>query len=133
MLKSSTICLQIERSFAEVYPFLADPRQLPNWFPLTKADLTRIEPERWRIVAPQGFRIVTFTPPNPFGILDCSVDSLGYPTRQFVVRAFANGAGTELHVTLLQAQGTSDQSFASEVEWFRSDLSALKSYLEPRA
>ena len=133
MFKSCTISLQIKRPFAHVYAFLVDPQQLPNWFPIQISDLIRIEEDRWQLLGPQGRRTLTFTGPNRFGILDFVVEGPDQLKRQFVVRAFPNGEGTEVHYTLLQLPGLSDERFASEVEWFRSDLSALKSHLEAEA
>ena len=48
------------------------------------------------------------------------------------MRVFANGEGCELTYTMYQRAGTSDASFASEIEWVRADFLALKSLLETR-
>ena len=80
---------------------------------------------------PQGRRVMRFMPQNDFGVLDYQVYEQGEsagPTRP--LRLIANQDGTDLQMTWFQQPGVSDEQFRSEVEWTRSDLLRLKTFLE---
>lgn len=130
MLKSETISVQIARPLADVYAFLSNPENLPRWLGLRGREFVQLGNGRWQMMFERGTRVLTFAPPNEFGVLDFTMEDEGRPPRKTAVRVIENDGGTELLYTQLQTAGMSHAAFSSDVEWVRTDLAVLKTYLE---
>ncbi len=130
MFKSLTISVQIERPLAEVYEFLAEPRNFPTWASNLGTSFKHLSGNDWVTDTRSGRVILRFAERNAFGILDHAVFAEGSSPRMTPMRVFANGEGTELSYTLLQRGGITDAAFQSEAEWVTSDFNALKAMLE---
>jgi hypothetical protein len=131
MLKARTLTVLINRSVEDVYGFLVEPANLPRW---TMIEGGRPEPTKgplaWSFEGHRGKVLVRFTPPNPFFVLDYSVQSGAHLWQSSSVRVIRNGNGSVVTHTSVQQPLVSDASFASEEEWINSDLMVLKSLLE---
>ena len=131
MLKSRTLTVQIARPVKEIYAYLLDPANLAGW---TLVENGRPMPDAgplvWSFEGPRGAVIVSFTPANPFFVLDYTLSMAGQVAHSAHVRLIPNGEGTVLTHTSVQQPLTSDAAFASEEEWMQSDLLVLKSLLE---
>ncbi|WP_338720989.1 hypothetical protein [Devosia sp. XK-2] len=131
MYPSRTISFTIGRPYSEVYGFLSQPRNLSRWTKgLLVGPIEPVGPNVWRTDFGGEVVDLHFTPDNAYGVLDLEVRSQTKAIRRYYVRLFPNGEGAELCVTVMQRAGESDVEFQSEVEWLRSDLGILKSYLE---
>jgi hypothetical protein len=130
MFKSRTISIPIDRPYAEVYEFLAEPRNFPSWASNLGADFAHVGGTEWSTTTRTGRVILRFASRNDFGVLDHAVYAEG--TKPFItpMRVIANGDGAEILFTLLQRPGMTDAEFESEAEWVRSDFDALRSLLE---
>jgi hypothetical protein len=131
MLNSVVIVISISRPYAEVYKFCADPLNFGRWNLLPDEPMEAVGVNEYLVNLPQGRRVMRFMPPNDFGVLDYQVYEQGEsagPTRP--LRLIANQDGTDLQMTWFQQPGVSDEQFRSEVEWTRSDLLRLKTFLE---
>ena len=130
MRRSHTITLHIERPYAAVYGFLADPRNFSQWAGLDEATFTPLEGGDWQAMTSGGLRHYRFTPPNEFGVLDHAQFVPGETPVFVSMRVLANEEGSEVVVTFFARHGLSDAEFASTIEWITSDLFTLKSVLE---
>jgi hypothetical protein len=131
MLNSVVVTVSIARRYAEVYSFCADPLNFGRWNLLPNALLEQIGGNEYLVDLPQGRRVMRFMPHNDFGVLDYQVytpGELSGPTRP--LRLIPNEAGVDLQMTWFHQPGVSDEQFRSEVEWLRSDLLRLKTFLE---
>ncbi len=133
MLNSVIVTVSIARPFAEVYSFCAEPMNFGRWNLLPDTLIAPLGGYEYLVDLPQGRRVMRFMPLNQFGILDYQVYEQGQsdgPTRP--LRLVPNGDGADLQMTWFQQPGVFDEQFVSEVEWLRSDLLRLKTYLETR-
>ena len=76
MRQSHLIQFSIARPVEEVYAFLADPLNYPRWAAVD-GGITQIRQNEWLTRTAFGDRIVRFTEPNPYGILDHAVYAHG--------------------------------------------------------
>jgi hypothetical protein len=131
MLNSEVVTVSIERPFAEVYDFCIDPLNFGRWNALPGSTMEPLGGNEYLVDLPQGQRVMRFMQPNAFGILDYQVFESGQadgPVRP--IRLVPNENGTDLQLTWFQRADVSDEQFRSEVEWLRSDLMRLKTFLE---
>ena len=131
MLNSEVVIVSIDRPFAEVYDFCIEPMNFGRWNSLPGSTMEPLGGNEYLVDLPQGRRVMRFMLPNPYGILDYQVFERGEtdgPTRP--IRLVRNGAGTDLQLTWFQQPGVSDEQFRSEIDWLRSDLFRLKTFLE---
>jgi hypothetical protein len=131
MMRSEVVKVAIERPFAEVYAFLAEPLNFTQWAANPGSEMSPVEGHDWLVELPPGPRVVRFTPRNPYGVLDYQA----FPTEESSgpvtpVRLMPNGSGSELWVTWYQRPGISDERFSSDLEWLQADLGRLKTLLE---
>ena len=105
--------MTIERPPSEVYAFVSDPKNLPQWASGLNAAVK-----------------VRFVDKNPFGVLDHYVKVDSGPEVYMPMRVFPNGEGSEVLITVFQQPGASEEKFAEDTQWVRRDLEALKELLE---
>lgn len=128
-MKSRIVHISIERSWRDVYAFAAKPENMPLWASGLSSGL---EPDGtdWITSGPLGNARVTFTPPNDFGVLDHLVTMESGLKVHNALRVVQNGDGAEVMFTLLKLPDMNDERFASDAEWVKKDLQALKTILE---
>ncbi len=131
MLASEVIKVAIERPFADVYEFLAEPLNFATWAANPGSSMEPLDGGDWLVDLPRGRMAIRFAPRNNFGVLDYQVFPPGGESRSAVpVRLIPNGEGAELIMVWFQAPGTTDERFQSDVQWIASDLQRLKTLLE---
>jgi len=130
MRRSHTITLQIDRPYAAVYKFMADPRNFSQWAAVDEGTFEPLGGGDWRAMTAGGLRHYRFTPPNAYGVLDHAQFVPGEVPLFNPMRIFANEDSTELQFTFFQRAGMSDEAFVSTVEWITTDFLTLKSLLE---
>jgi hypothetical protein len=130
MYQRHVLHLSIERPVREVYAFLADPMNYPKWSAVVAGTMTQIGPREWSAATEFGERIFRFAEPNPYGVLDHAVYAAGTEPVMMPMRVFANGDGCELVFTFFRRPGTTDEQFASAIEWVTMDFLVLKGLLE---
>ena len=131
MRASTVIKVSIERPYAEVYEFLADPHNFAKWAANPGSEVKVLDGGDWLIEVPSGKRVIRFAPRNNFGVLDYQTfppGENGGPVTP--VRLIRNGDGCELLIVWPQRPGMSDERFKSDAEWVESDLQRLKTLLE---
>lgn len=132
MFRSETISIAIDCPFQDVYEFLAEPLNLPTWWSNLGGSIRHSGGSDWVSDTSEGPVVIRFAPRNAYGVLDHAIFREGETAVTTPTRVFANDDGAEITYTLFQRPGISDAVFASELEWVRSDLLALKSLLESR-
>lgn len=127
--ESRTVSVSIDRTAAEVYAFLSQPENFPQWASGLCSSI-RPDGDAWLADTPNGPMKVRFTAPNAFGVLDHYV----YPAPEQEVyvpmRVLAKGQGSEVLFTLFRQADMSDERFAEDLGWVERDLRDLKALLE---
>jgi hypothetical protein len=126
----------IDRPFAEVAAYLAEPRNYPAWATGLSSGLepatpgSGADPGEWLAAAPEGRAYVRFSPANDFGIADHRVRFPEGTVVDIPLRALRNGTGTTVVLTLFRRPDASDDQFATDADWVRRDLASLRTLLE---
>jgi len=130
--KSHTISVALSASPAVVYEFASDPRNLASWAPGFCRAIERKD-GRWVVDSPIGEVSIEFAEPNSRGVLDHAVTLESGARFDNPMRVVANGSGSEVLFTLLQAPESSDSAFADDIKTVEGDLLALKRAVESLA
>ena len=123
------IHLSIARPWAEVYAYVSDPRNLPQWAAGLSRTAIRQDGERWVADSPMGEVGIRFVPPNAFGVVDHDVTLPDGTTVTNPLRVQANGDGAEVIFTLHLRPGVSQADFTADAVRIRTDLAKLKRIL----
>ena len=133
MLKSEVIVTHIDRPFAEVYAFLVEPANFLQWAANLGSEMTLLGDREYEVEVSTGRIAIQFSEPNDYGVLDYVARKLDAETGfTNQVRLYPNGDGSDLAYTMWQRAGVSDEQYASDQVWLKSDLSRLKTLLESR-
>jgi hypothetical protein len=128
-VEARTITVRIDRPFATVLDFLADPTNWNEWaFGLGKN--IRQSKDGWIADSGGGSAKVRFTPRNNFGVVDHTVIRSSGQRVYVPMRLIVNGSGCELLFTLFREPNMSDTQFDSDAEFVQRDLNRLKSLME---
>ena len=124
------ISVSIRRPPAEVYDFVADPRNLPRWAAgLARAEVHR-EGDAWIAEAPFGKVRVKFVERNSLGVLDHDVTLESGETVHNPMRIIPRSEGCEFVFTLFRRPGMSGDDFQRDKAAVEADLRTLKQLLE---
>ena len=129
MSESQHLSTYIERSAAEVYAFVGDPANLPNWAAGLSGSIEQRE-GRWFAESPMGEVEVTIVPDNPYFVLDHDVKLPDGTTFNNPMRVIADGNGCEVVFTLRRRPDLSDEDYEADATAIRTDLATLKRLLE---
>jgi hypothetical protein len=129
MSESQHLSTYIERSAAEVYAYVGDPANLPNWATGLSGSIEQRE-GRWFAESPMGEVEVSFVPANPYFVLDHDVKLLDGTTFNNPMRVIADGNGCEVVFTLRRRPDLSDDDYEADATAIRTDLATLKRLLE---
>jgi uncharacterized membrane protein len=127
--RSRHVSVSIDRPADEVYAFVANPANLPQWAAGLSGSIQNINGD-WIAESPMGTVKVEFTPKNDFGILDHQVALPSGETVYNPMRVFPNDDGSEVVFTVYQRPGASEEMFAEDANAVTRDLEALKTLLE---
>ena len=128
-MKSRTVSVSIRCPASDIYGFVVDPRNLPEW---ATAFCRSVRPngDAWLVESPLGevgFRIV---PRNSWGVLDHVVTLANGQEVLNPMRVIANGPESEVLFTLFQPEETSDLQFLEDCAMVEQDLRSLKRVME---
>lgn len=127
--KAKHISVSINCPTAQVYEFVSNPENLPQWAAGLSGSIQKIN-EEWIAESPMGRVKVAFAEKNTFGVLDHDVTLPSGVTVYNPLRVFPNNSGSELVFTLYHRPDMSDQSFAEDAGLVEKDLEKLKALLE---
>lgn len=127
--KSRTISVQIDRAPKEVYDFVSDPQNLPEWAKAFCKSIRKSNSD-WIMETPQGPMNIRFVPRNTLGVLDHYV-MMASGTEVYVpMRVVPNGSGSEILFTIFRLPGMTDKEFSEDAALVEKDLEGLKNVLE---
>ena len=127
--ETRTVSITIDRPWREVYAFASIPLNFQRWASGLGGSLRR-SGEDWSAQGPDGPVRIRFSEPNDFGVLDHWVTPESGAEIYIPLRVIPNGTGAEVTLTLLRAEGRTDEAMAADEDWVRRDLQALKTLLE---
>ena len=128
-MQSRHISIVINRRADTVYDYASKPENLSSWASgLARSDVLS-EGARLTADSPMGPVVITFAPPNQFGVLDHDVT---LPTGEIVtnpLRVIPHPEGAEVVFTIRQ-RGMSDEEFDRDARTIGEDLATLKALVE---
>lgn len=129
LMETRTITTSIGCPPQDVYDFIVEPENLPQWAPGFAQSVTK-ERNEW-IVSTSGGRVrIAFVERNAFRVADHYV--IAEPDNEFYnpMRVVPNGDGAEVMFTLFKPPDASPEQFAEDARLVQRDLRTLKSILE---
>jgi uncharacterized membrane protein len=126
-----TLSIGIDRPYAAVAKFLAEPLNYPKWATGLSTGIARDEAaSQWVAQTPHGRAVVRFTPANDFGVADHWVSIAGGNEIYIPLRSVANARGAQVSLTLFRLAEMDDAQFDADSNWVERDLAKLKAVLE---
>lgn len=132
MRPSRTVSVSIDCPPSQVYDFVSDPENLPRWAAGLGRSVSKVN-EQWIVQTSSGPMGIRFVEGNDLGVLDHRVALESGEEILVPMRVVANGAGSEVMVTVFRLAGTSAEGFARDVGLVERDLKTLKRTLEGKA
>jgi uncharacterized protein YndB with AHSA1/START domain len=128
---SVQVAERIGRPADDVYAYVSDPANIPEWAP-GLGDRVERSGDDWFVETPMGRVRLTFAPPNAYGVLDHEVALPNGEHFQNPLRVIPYGEGSEIVFTVRRLPGVSDAEFDRDVAAVTADLSRLRRILEDR-
>ncbi len=128
MLPALTFSVSINRPAIEVYAFLADPNNWPQWANGLASGIRQANGV-WYVQSPSGELAVDFSPRNDYGVLDHTVIPPGQAPVHVPMRVIANADSAEVLITLFRQPGMTNEIWQRDQNWVRKDLTQLQAVL----
>jgi len=119
----------IDRTPADVYAYVSDPRNLPAWASGLSVSIDRVGDE-WVAESDLGRITVEFAPANPYGVLDHVVTLPDGTAIDNPLRVVPNGDGSDVIFSLFQMPSADLDAFEADAAAVVRDLARLKVVLE---
>ena len=132
MRPARTVSVSIDCPPRRVYDFVCDPQNLPRWAAGLGRSVSKVNGE-WIVQTSSGPMRIRFAERNDLGVLDHRVILESGEEISVPMRVVANGAGSEVTVTVFRLDGMSADTFARDVRLVEQDLTTLKRTLEGKA
>jgi len=129
MRESQHISIYIERPAAEVYAYVVNPANLPNWAAGLSGSIEERD-GRWFAESPMGKIEVALVPENPYFVLDHDVTLSDGTTFNNPMRVITHDAGCEVVFTLRRQADRPEDDYEADARAIRTDLATLKRLLE---
>ncbi len=129
LMEARVLSVAIRRLPQDVYDFIVNPANLPQWARGFALSVTKDE-EGWVVTTSDGPVRIAFVDHNDLGVADHYVTLKGGQQIFNPMRVLPNGEGAEVTFTLFRSPDTSDERFAEDARLVRDDLQTLRSILE---
>jgi hypothetical protein len=129
MLAAHTLSVNINCPPGEVYEFLVNPQNLPQWAGGLCQSVSQGD-AGWLVQTPQGAMQIRFAEKNIFGVLDHYVSPAPGVEIYVPMRVLPNAGGSTLVFTLMRQPEMSDADYARDMQLVEQDLRKLKELLE---
>ena len=129
MSGSQHLSIYIERPAAEVYAYVLNPANLPNWAAGLSGSIENRD-GHWFAESPMGQVEVIFVPENPYFVADHDVKLSDGTTFNNPMRVIAYDTGCEVVFTLRRQPDRSDAEQEADASEIRRDLTTLRELLE---
>jgi hypothetical protein len=134
--QSRTFNICLSRSCAEVYDFLSQPQNLPQWASGLgegiEADAetdTQAGASAWIVHTAAGAMKMIFAARNDYGVVDHTVYPPAGGEVYVPMRVVAHGAGSAVILTLFRQPGMSDEDYERDAQLIQQDLQRLQTVL----
>lgn len=125
--RAVTITVTIDRPAGEVYDYVRDPGNLPEWSFFEEV----VERDGRSVATWEGTEHeVVMTERNDLGVVDHLVRLPSSEEVRVPMRVVDNARGAEVLFTLFQTPDMSDDRFATDADFVRQDLDRLRAILE---
>ena len=122
------INVSINRPSGDVYRFVANPENLPQWAAgMSDASLEKYGDD-WVANSPMGRVKVSFVKDNSFGVVDHDVSLPSGEVNTNPLRVIANGDGSDVVFTLFKRSGMTEEDFAKDGTMFFHILSGFSKH-----
>jgi hypothetical protein len=122
--EARTVSVTIERPPTDVYEYIRDERNLPAW---TFFEAVTRHGDGWAARVGDDTYPLAFVPRNDLGVLDHVVIQPSGAEFTMPLRVIANGAGSEVMLTVFRRDGV---DFDDDVAAVQKDFAVLKGLLE---
>ena len=130
IVESRTLGVSINRHPDEVYAFVLNPENLPQWAPAFCKSARRAGAD-WIVETPDGQVKIRFVGTNAFRVADHYVMPTPGVEIYVPVRVLPNGSdGSEVILTLFRQPNMADEQFRRDIDMVTRDLDVLKKVLE---
>lgn len=126
---STTLHITINRTPEQVYEFVSNPANLPQWATAFCKSIRQTE-SGWIIDTPDGEVGLRFEKANIYGVLDHYVRLAPDMEIHVPMRVLKNGDVSEVIFTLFRLPGMSDVDDARDRDMVQKDLQMLKTVME---
>ena len=125
-----TLSVTIMRTPADIYAFVSNPQNLPEWAPSFCRAVGKNTTDGWVAETEEGPVDIRFVEANVLGVLDHYVRLRSGEEIFSPMRVVQNGEGSEVLFTLFRLPRFSDDQFVRDLRLIERDLLALKNRLE---
>jgi hypothetical protein len=125
-----TLSVTIARAPADVYGYVSNPQNLPEWATSFCRAVGKDTTGGWVADTKDGPVGIRFVEANLLGVLDHYVRLRSGEETFSPMRVVQNGEGSELFFTLFRLPRVSDEQFAQDLRLIERDLLVLKNRLE---
>ncbi|MGF9906828.1 SRPBCC family protein [Brevibacillus porteri] len=129
ILPSKTLSISIECRPEEVYAYVTNPENFPEWVTSFVKSIRRWG-EEWIVETKEAQITLKFADKNDYGVADHWVTIATGQTILNPMRVVPNGSGCEVVFTAFQQPGMSHENFVKDTEMIESDLRTLKRIME---
>lgn len=128
-----TLSISINSPADEVYKYISDPENLPQWAAGLCTSIQPTETENvWQIN--NGEARVRFVEKNKFGIADHYVRAKPGEKEVYIpIRVIAHDDASEVIFTLFRLPGMTDEEFKRDMGAVQKDLETIKAIMERKA
>ncbi len=128
-MRSLTVSVSVSRPPAEVYHFVTNPENMPDWATAFCLSIDRQESD-WIMDTPDGQMKIRFIEANPYGVMDHYITVSPGVEIAVPMRVVPNASGAEVSLTLFQLPGMSEERLERDRGLVEKDLQTLKRVLE---
>ena len=128
-LEYVTLSIDLEQNAHELYERIWRPLDFLRWASGMCGAGLKQDGAIWTGEGMEGPLRVRFTEHNKFGIMDHYVSHAGEPEVYVPLRVIANGEAATVLLTLFRQPYMTDGMFATDSEWVKRDLEALKEWV----
>lgn len=121
--------MAINRPAGEVYEYIVQPANLPEWAAGLSAGIAHVEGQ-WVADSPMGRVVVAFAERNGFGVCDHDVTLPSGEVVSNPMRVITDGTGCEVVFSVRQRAGMSEADLARDAAAVAADLAKLKEKME---
>jgi hypothetical protein len=120
---------RIDRRPADVYDYVSDPANLPNWARGLGRSIENVD-GRWFVETDSGRVGFAFVERNAYGVLDHVVTLPSGEAIYNPMRVIPDGEGSEVVFSVRRLPDMSDVDFVRDAGLVQADLTRLKQVLE---